>query len=125
MRPPESEIALRRIVSDLADLDPRDVGAILDMLDPAHRRQVEMLLAQYTVVRTGRPASGPERVDLGLLSPWLAERVRTADGMTVRLAELLRDSAETTLPERPIVEEARPALLSQLLNLLPGRKVEA
>ncbi|MDR3508517.1 MAG: hypothetical protein P4L64_11515 [Caulobacteraceae bacterium] len=83
MPAPQSERALRRLVAELAGLEPQDVEGVLAELDPVPRRAVHNLLQAYL----GVPATAPSNAasdtpDLEGLSPWLRERVERALGDT-------------------------------------------
>jgi hypothetical protein len=93
---------LRRAVIDLAHMPETDRGAILDMLEPQRRGRVLELLAEYAGVarQPGRPVR--DEPDLGRLSPWLADRIRTGDSMTGEAADLLCRCAAEVLPPRQL-----------------------
>ncbi len=108
-RPPDQ--SLRRLVAELATASPEDVGAVLDGLEPAHRRQVQALLADYLGEAAPPPVTQPPAIpipSLGL-SAWLMDRVDGAEGivMTPAAMETLRACAVALEPQ-PLAETPAP-----------------
>jgi hypothetical protein len=96
-----SERALRRAIIDLAALRQPDRAAILRLLEPEDRQRVMALLLEYSGAPAAAQQPAPREIDFGRLSPWLALRIRTGEGMSERSAALLRQCAADLLPAAP------------------------
>lgn len=91
LRKPER--ALRREVMRLAGLDPDDLMAVLDELEPRHRSRAEALLRDLLVPATAGPDSG--------FAPWVDERLAGGGAMTEEARRLLARCAARIAPPRP------------------------
>ena len=115
---PAHERALRREVARLAMLDPVDVAALLDALDPRHRERVERLLRELASPATDSevPAAIPT---------WIDDRIAgRVPGMTERGRAALAAWAAEIGP-RPAARSEAPtgrSLFDQAFTALSGRK---
>ena len=115
---PAHERALRREVARLAILDPADLAAQLDALDPRHRDRIGRLLQEFANSPTdsGAPAAIPA---------WIDDRIAgRVIGMTERARSALAACAGETLPRlvAPSEGSTGKSLFDQALTALSGRK---
>ncbi len=120
--------ALRRLVADLAVLHPDDVSAVLQGLDPRERGTVEALLREYVAHFEQAPAKVSDiraHYDLSRLSPWLVDRIETADfAVTAQARQALRDVAVRIFPMASVTAlpsaQKRPTFLARMSSLARG-----
>lgn len=137
MPPRPSDRALRKLVADLADRPKADILAVLGDLGSAERGRVERLMAEFRgepVGSTARAARPVAVANVEGLSPWLAERLRTAaDGvlttdfvMTARAVDALKvAAASVSIDRRPTIaalgeQRLGPALFDVVARWLSG-----
>ncbi len=96
----KADTALRRVVSDLAQMHAEDIAAVLGGLDAPQRTAVEALLREHLTVFSGSDAAVRESFDAARLSPWLVDILRAPDaaGLTTAVHEALKASAVTLYP---------------------------
>lgn len=98
---------LHRELARIATLDPEDLDAILDLLEPGQRERVVALVVGPTAPKTA-PASPSRYPD------WLGERVDgRIEGITSRFRATLMTSAERHFAVEPTAPS--PRSLSQIL----------
>lgn len=114
-----SDRAIRRLVVRLAGLQPDDLTAVLNELEPAQRATVEMLLSDY-LTKQGVPRADPY---VSHLSPWLTERIAGTQGsMTDHARTALQACAARLFPSPPSTIDARsPSLLGRVASLVTPR----
>jgi hypothetical protein len=105
---PSPDQALRRLVFDLGALSADDAAAVLDQLDPPHRKKIEALLRELSEFGFGqnlpKPADELPGIDVSCLSPWLIERLKSGRdtiSMTTPARATLRDCAARLCPAPP------------------------
>ena len=108
--------ALRRLIADLADLPAKDQASILDMLEPAQRGRITVLMREYSGTSADAASSVLMRPDTSALSPWLAHRVQAGEDMTDEAAALLRECAEALFPRQPASGSPRGVGLGRLIR---------
>ena len=117
--PRASDRAIRRLVVRLSGLEPDDLTAVLNELEPAQRATVEMLLSDYL------SKQGVARADpyVSHLSPWLTERITGGHGgMTDHARTALQTCAARLFPTLPSTVDARsPSLLGRVASLVTPR----
>jgi len=118
--PRKADQALRRAIVDLASLEPDEAMSILDMLEPEQRKSVESLLKEYSGSAPQADAS-PASYNSAGLSPWLARRLESSEGINPEALATLRECAARLLPASHTVEAvlaAQPSLMSRLGSVL-------
>lgn len=113
---PSPDQALRRLVFDLGALPADDATAVLDQLDPPHRKKVEALLRELSEFGFGQNALNPadefSGVDVARLSPLSIERLkagRDTIAMTAAARAALRDCAARLFPAPLVRRTSRSA----------------
>lgn len=116
MPKPDPERPLRRLIDDLTAFRSEDVSAILDGLEPVERDAVERLLEQHAGHSESlTPFLERTEYDPSRLSPWLVERLRSADAKEFAISpatqEALRVCAARLypLPKQRSSQQARRA----------------
>jgi hypothetical protein len=114
MSQPGRDRELRRMVVDLAALQPDDREAVLSDLALDHRGTIERLLREllgFGFEEQALPAAPAPEYDRSSLSPWLIQRLDadSAD-VTGHARKTLHDCAKricTTPPERTVVSRVK------------------
>ena len=108
---PVPEQALRRLVSDLANLHADDIVAILGSLDAPQREAVEALLREHADYFEPPAGPAPPGFDAARFSPWLVQRLGAASGtMTDEARAALREAAARLYPASSATPTARAGL---------------
>ena len=118
MPPATSSRELRRIVADLAVLQPNDVAAVVRELDPEQRKTVERLLREFSGIAAPPVVEG---CDTTRLSSWLARRLwpdSSDAAMTDKARDALRDCAIALFPAPP--GRHRVGLFARLASAILG-----
>jgi hypothetical protein len=92
---------LRRVIVDLAALEPEDLSVVLGDLDAAERRSVEQLLEELSGDRAAPPVNETAPCDLARFSPWVVRRLlsdRFEGEMTVEARAGLAECAAALYP---------------------------
>jgi len=109
------DLALRRMVADLAGLGAADVEAILAGLEPAQQARVRAMLADLRGEARAVPArdTAPDEVWSPSLAGWLRERLDAASAD--------EDGELSLRPPRPAMTPAASAALSRAAFAAGGR----
>jgi hypothetical protein len=126
---PEPDRNLRRLITDLADLDAEDITAILDRLDPVSRGRADALLHDYAGQEAPTPRDQtPVGFDQSSFSPWLTELFRDQRSMTPHAHRVLVSCAAGLhpAPAKPADEAGGQAqsLISRIGSFLSRRRSE-
>jgi hypothetical protein len=106
--------ALRMAIADLAAMRPGDRQAILDLLDPATRLQVQALLDE-------RVAGQPRAVTATGLSPWLQDKISQGSGITAEVRAMLVSAAQLlAAPDETPVVGVAPSLANRFRSHVMG-----
>lgn len=104
MPPHDQNLALRRVVADLAALHSDDLDAVLEEFGAEERESILALMQDYAAQFDAQPTV-PKSVqvhDLSRLSPWLGRRADDGEmfdfTMTAQARRLLRDCAVRLSP---------------------------
>jgi hypothetical protein len=119
MPPATSDRELRRIVANLAFLEPHDVAAVMGDLDAKQRQTVERLLREFPGFALPPAVEG---CDTTRLSSWLAQRLQpelSDCAMTNGAHDALRGCAMELFPA-PIVQR-RPGFFARLASAISGQ----
>src|SRR5690348_7900600 len=103
MSPRAPDQDLRRMVVDLAALQPDDIAAVLAELSENQRGTVEHLLRDFSGFGFGGPTppSETQKYDVTRLSPWLIQKLENSEGMADQARAVLRDCALELFPVGP------------------------
>lgn len=118
MPPATSDRELRRLVANLAFLEPHDVAAVMADLDATQRQNVERLLREFPGFAVPPAVEG---CDTTRLSPWLAQKLQPESpdcAMTNAARDALRDCAIALFPV-PAVQR-KPGIFARLASALSG-----
>jgi hypothetical protein len=111
-------------VADLATLPSDDRAAVLDLLAPDEERTVRALLTAYD--GAAAPDASKTIDPLTVLSPALADLVRSGRGLTTDAHRLLVRCAEDMVPKAPVTMTApaslQPSLFGRFWSRLSGER---